>query len=592
MILKKDIDTKWTRQVDLAIRDVEAIKEQINALNANDALIEKSILSSLDDVKKQVSNTVNGIAESLNKLIDKDEADVTAIYAELKKIYSLIEIKEKTNKHDFKSISDKVDNFIQSISTLEGYLKQEGGRLKGVKLPEDKLFSDKFHVETVTEIIREQPIIKEVEKKVVPILTKSMLEHYFDYGVKLSEEVMAPKYIQGYDKLQVDKAPEGFYTADKKIVLFKFIRTLLLVFLEDGTTEITNVVKGTTVYKGNIIKEIKDQLSLEISPLEITSIQPAGAGFFIGTVNNGVLYYNVFEKTVSSRMSDDNVIYIEQLDDKILLISDTLSIYNENDLRTYASKMFVNKGLTPLKVERLGDGRIIILCGSEQKGLSGLIYLFKFENGELTQKFIYTDPFDRRDVYFYDVVSDAHTVSVIGNRDGNYVSYVYDINHLDERFKVRSMEKDYSLLSVAYNNVSEDFLMVFNDKLVLNNKIIYGMDYSEDRDVIFKDTFAYLVYDTKVDRVNITPDIGNVFRFPINLYGDGHETKIVIKKEGSGMPTARVAGKLLETYTLADYVYISGTVAGDIVELNINGSVIDDIAIYSEYSITLDKKED
>jgi hypothetical protein len=477
---------------------------------------------------------------------------------------------------------------MKKINSIEGFLKMDGGKLKGVKLPEDRIFNDKFHVETVTEIIREQPIIKEVEKKVTPTITKSMLEHYYEYGVKLSEEVMAPKYIQGYDRLQVDKDPENFYKSNKKIVIFRFIRNLLLIFLDDGTTEITNVAKGTSIYKGNIIKDIKNQLSLEISPMEITAIQPAGAGFFIATKKDGVLYYNIFEKTISSRMTDNGVIYIEQYEDKILLVSNVLSVYNEENIRVYANKMFENKGLNPLKVEKLSDGKISILTGGDQKGLAGLIYLFQFENGELRQKFIYTDPFDRRDVYFYDIVSDATTMSVIGNKDGNYISYVYNINKIDERYKVKMMEKDFDLLSVAYNSTSSDYLLVFNDKLVLNNKIIYGIDYSEDRDVIFKDNFAYCIYNNYVDRIDITPSIGKVFKFPIAVYGDGHDTKIVIKKEGEGLPTVRVGDRTLDLFVIGDYVYISGAVAGDIVELNINSTVIHDIAIYSEYSLALE----
>lgn len=592
MILKKDIESKYTRQIDQAIKDVEDIKEQIKALNQNDNTIEKNLEASFESFKKQVAGAVNTIANSLNTLIDKDNSDTEKIYTELEKLYKVLDLKEKENKNSFEKVNEKLEKFIKNIESIDGFLKNEAGKLKGVKLPEDKLMSDKYHVETVTEIIRELPIINEVEKEVIPVLTKSMLEHYYDYGVKLSEEVMAPKYIKGYDKLQVDKNPEIFYKSEKKIILFKFIRTLLLVFLEDGTTEITNVVKGVSIYKGNIIKDIRDQLSLDVSPLEITSIQPAGQGFFIATLNNGVLYYNIFEKTLSSRMNEDGVIYIEQYEDKILLVSDVLSIYNEDNIRVYASKIFANRGIKPLKVEKLPDGKIVILCGGEQKGLAGLIYLFQFENGELTQKFIYTDPFDRRDIYFYNIVSDLNTLSIIGNRDGNYISYVYDNKKLDERYKVKMMEKEFDLLGVAYNNSTNDFLLVFNDKLVLNSKIVYGIEYSEDREILFKDNFAYCIYDRKVERIDVTPDIGSVFRFPVGIYGDGQDTKIVIKREGKEMPIVRVGNRVLDTYTLSNYIYISGTVSGDVVELNINGATIDDISIYSEYSVILGKKED
>lgn len=588
MILKKDLDAKFVKQIDQAIKDIESIKEQIDVLNENDTAIEKNVNKALVTLKEQVVETVNNIAKSLNELIDKDDKDMTKIYDEFTKIYKISEAHEKDYKSLFSKVDEKIENFIKTINSVEGYLKMEGSKLKGVKLPEDRLMNEKFHVETVTEIIREQPIIKEVEKKTTPILTKSMLEHYYDYGFKLSEEVMAPKYIQGYDKLQVDKDPESFYKSNKKIVIFKFIKTLLLVFLEDGTTEITNVSKGTSIYKGNIIKDIRDQLSLEISPMEITALQPVGAGFFIATKNNGVLYYNIFEKTIASRMPENDVIYIESYEDKILLVSEVLSVYNENDIRVYSNKMFENRGIKPLKVEKLSDGKIAILVGGEQKGLSGLIYLFRFENGELTQKFIYTDPFDRRDIYFYDIVSDASTMSIIGNKDGNYISYVYNINKIDERYKIRMMEKEFDLLSVAYNTSTDDFLLVFNDKLVLNNKIVYGVDFSENRDVIFKDNFAYCIYDTHVDRIDITPQIGKVFKFPIAIHGDGQDTKIVIKKEGDSLPIVRVGDRTLPLFVIANYIYVSGTVAGDIVELNINGCIIDDIAIYSEYSIPLE----
>lgn len=587
MILKKDIDAKFVKKIDQAIQDVENIKDQINTLNENDAAIEESVNKALGTLKEQVIQTVNNIAKSLNDLIDKDDKDLTKIYDEFKKLYTLIELKEKDYKNLTSKVDEKLEAFMKKIDSIEGYLKMEGGKLKGVKLPEDRLFSEKFHVETVTEIIKEQPIIKEIEKKVTPTITKSMLEHYYEYGSKLSEEVMAPKYIQGYDKLQVDKDPETFYKSNKKIVIFRFIRTLLLVFLEDGTTEITNVSKGSTIYKGNIIKDIRDQLSLEISPMEITAIQPAGAGFFIATKNNGVLYYNIFEKTIASRMSEDNVIYIEQYEDKILLVSNLLSVYNENDTRVYSNKMFENRGLNPLKVEKLSDGKIAILTGGEQKGLAGLIYLFHFENGELTQKFIYTDPFDRRDVYFYDIVSDATTMSVIGNKDGNYISYVYNINKIDERYKVKMMEKEFDLLSVAYNTTTNDFLLVFSDKLVLNNKVVYGLDYSENREIVFKDNFAYCIYDTQVERIDITPSIGKVFKFPVAIHGDGEDTKIVIKKEGEALPVARVRDKNLDLFVISNYIYIAGAVAGDVIELNINGTIIDDISIYSEYSLAL-----
>lgn len=588
MILKKDLDAKFVKQIDQAIKDIESMKEQIDVLNENDTAIEKNVNKALVTLKEQVVETVNNIAKSLNELIDKDDKDATKIYDEFAKLYKVLSSQEKDHKALVTKVDEKIENFMKTINSVEGYLKMEGSKLKGVKLPEDRLMNEKFHVETVTEIIREQPIIREVEKKTTPILTKSMMEHYYDYGFKLSEEVMAPKYIQGYDKLQVDKDPESFYKSNKKITIFRFIKTLLLIFLEDGMTEITNVAKGSSIYKGNIIKDIRDQLSLEISPMEITALQPAGPGFFIATKNNGVLYYNIFEKTVSSRMPENDVIYIESYEDKILLVSEVLSVYNEDDIRVYSNKMFENRGIKPLKVEKLSDGKIAILAGGEQKGLSGLIYLFRFENGELTQKFIYTDPFDRRDIYFYDIVSDASTMSIIGNKDGNYISYVYNINKIDERYKTRMMEKEFDLLSVAYNTSTDDFILVFNDKLVLNNKIVYGVDFSENRDVVFKDNFAYCIYDTYVDRIDITPQIGKVFKFPIVVHGDGQDTKIVIKKEGDALPIVRVGDRTLPLFVIANYIYVSGTVAGDIVELNINGCIIDDIAIYSEYSVPLE----
>lgn len=588
MILKKDLDAKFVKQIDQAIKDIESMKEQIDVLNENDTAIEKNVNKALVTLKEQVVETVNNIAKSLNELIDKDDKDATKIYDEFAKLYKVLSSQEKDHKALVTKVDEKIENFMKTINSVEGYLKMEGSKLKGVKLPEDRLMNEKFHVETVTEIIREQPIIREVEKKTTPILTKSMMEHYYDYGFKLSEEVMAPKYIQGYDKLQVDKDPESFYKSNKKITIFRFIKTLLLIFLEDGMTEITNVAKGSSIYKGNIIKDIRDQLSLEISPMEITALQPAGPGFFIATKNNGVLYYNIFEKTVSSRMPENDVIYIESYEDKILLVSEVLSVYNEDDIRVYSNKMFENRGIKPLKVEKLSDGKIAILAGGEQKGLSGLIYLFRFENGELTQKFIYTDPFDRRDIYFYDIVSDASTMSIIGNKDGNYISYVYNINKIDERYKTRMMEKEFDLLSVAYNTSTDDFILVFNDKLVLNNKIVYGVDFSENRDVVFKDNFAYCIYDTYVDRIDITPQIGKVFKFPIVVRGDGQDTKIVIKKEGDALPIVRVGDRTLPLFVIANYIYVSGTVAGDIVELNINGCIIDDIAIYSEYSVPLE----
>ena len=94
--------------------------------------------------------------------------------------------------------------------------------------------------------------------------------------------------------------------------------------------------------------------------MEITALQPAGPGFFIATKNNGVLYYNIFEKTVSSRMPENDVIYIESYEDKILLVSEVLSVYNEDDIRVYSNKMFENRGIKPLKVEKLSDGKIAI----------------------------------------------------------------------------------------------------------------------------------------------------------------------------------------------------------------------------------------
>ena len=39
------------------------------------------------------------------------------------------------------------------------------------------------------------------------------------------------------------KTQNHFYKSNKKITIFRFIKTLLLIFLEDGMTEITNVAK-------------------------------------------------------------------------------------------------------------------------------------------------------------------------------------------------------------------------------------------------------------------------------------------------------------------------------------------------------------
>jgi hypothetical protein len=269
MIQKKDIDSKFVRKIEIGLKDMEEIKDQINTLNENDIAIEKNLNETLSSFTKQVSETINTIAKTLNDLIEKDEKDFTKVYEEFTKLYKVMELREKTDKEAYTKLDQKLETFMKNINSIEGYFKQENGKLKGIKLPEKRLFDDKFHIETVIETIVEQPIHIEVEKKVTPIITKSMLEHYFDYGVKLSEEVMAPKYIQGYDKLQVDKTPEQFYKNNKRIILFRFIRTLLLVFLEDGTTEITNVAKGTSIYKGNIIKDIKAKIFFIVTNLII-----------------------------------------------------------------------------------------------------------------------------------------------------------------------------------------------------------------------------------------------------------------------------------------------------------------------------------
>ena len=162
MIQKKDIDSRFVRQIDQAIADVESIKEQINTLNQNDNTIEGNVNKSLEVVKKQIIEAVNTIANSLNGLIDKDKEDMTGIYEEIAKIFKLIEIKEKEYKSLFGKVDEKLNNFIKNFESIEGYFKQEGGKLKGVDLPEDRIFNDKFHVQTVTEIIREQPIINEI----------------------------------------------------------------------------------------------------------------------------------------------------------------------------------------------------------------------------------------------------------------------------------------------------------------------------------------------------------------------------------------------------------------------------------------------
>lgn len=590
MISKKDIDSRFVAQIETAFKDIENIKDMISTLNHNDSIIEKGLQESLAELERQVNLNLEKVVASLNTVIEERNEDSVALSEDLRKLYAFLELKEKEYELWNTKTNKKIDTFLEKFNKINGYFKQEGGVLKGMDLPEDRLFAKNFHVETVTERIIEQPIIKEVEKQDTPTITKSELEHFYDYGTKLTENVMVPKHISGYDKLQVWRDPEVFYKANgKNIVLFRFIKTLLIIFLDDGTTEITNTVKNSRVFSGNIIEDIKDQLSLDISPMEITTIHPSGQGLFIATKKNGVLFYNIVNKTIATRMEDDNVIYIEDRDDKFLLISEHISIYNNEDLRLYNSSIFANRNIKPIKVEKLVNGKIVVLTKGEQKGLDDLIYLFEFTNGELLQKFIYTDPFDTRETYFYNITSDDKTMTVIGSRDGNHVSNVYDINNLDKIFKTRVLEKEAGLVSIEHNNISDEYLLVFKDKIVLNGKVVYGLDYDEHRRVIFKDTYAYLIYDNLVERVDITVDTGNVFKFKVDPAGDGSEVKLIVKLNSKEMPVVRVADKALKTYRLLNYMIITGSVPGDTVEVNMNNSVIEDISSYHEYTLILDK---
>lgn len=590
MIYKKDIESRFVAQIETAFKDIENIKDMIATLNHNDSIIEKGLQESLAELEKQVNQNLEKVVDSLNAIIEERNKDSVQLSEDFRKLYTFLELKEKEYELWNTKTNKKIDTFLDKFNKINGYFKQEGGVLKGMDLPEDRLFAKNFHVETVTERIIEQPIIKEVEKQDTPTITKSELEHFYDYGTKLTENVMVPKHISGYDKLQVWKDPEVFYKANgKNIVLFRFIKTLLIIFLDDGTTEITNTVKNSRVFSGNIIEDIKDQLSLDISPMEITTIHPSGPGLFIATKNNGVLFYNIINKTIATRMEDDNVIYIEDRDDKFLLISENISIYNNEDLRLYNSNIFANRNIKPIKVEKLVNGKIVVLTKGEQKGLDDLIYLFEFKNGELLQKFIYTDPFDTRETYFYNITSDDKTMTVIGSKDGNHVSNVYDINNLDKIYKTRVLEKEAGLVSIEHNNVSDEYLLVFKDKIVLNGKVVYGLDYDEHRRVIFKDTYAYLIYDNVVERIDITVDTGNVFKFKVDPAGDGSEVKLIVKLNSKEMPVVRVADKALKTYRLLDYMVITGSVPGDTVEVNMNNSVIEDISSYHEYTLILDK---
>ncbi len=590
MIYKKDIESRFVAQIETAFKDIENIKDMISTLNHNDSIIEKGLQESLAELERQVNINLEKVVASLNTVIEERNEDSVALSEELRKLYAFLELKEKEYALWNTKTNKKIDTFLEKFNKINGYFKQEGGVLKGMDLPEDRLFAKNFHVETVTERIIEQPIIKEVEKQDTPTITKSELEHFYDYGTKLTENVMVPKHISGYDKLQVWKDPEVFYKANgKNIVLFRFIKTLLIIFLDDGTTEITNTVKNSRVFSGNIIEDIKDQLSLDISPMEITTIHPSGQGLFIATKNNGVLFYNIVNKTIATRMEEDNVIYIEDRDNKFLLISEHISIYNNEDLRLYNSSIFANRNIKPIKVEKLVNGKIVVLTKGEQKGLDDLIYLFEFTNGELLQKFIYTDPFDTRETYFYNITSDDKTMTVIGSKDGNHVSNVYDINNLDKIYKTRVLEKEAGLVSIEHNNVSDEYLLVFKDKIVLNGKVVYGLDYDEHRRVIFKDTYAYLIYDNIVERIDITVDTGNVFKFKVDPAGDGSEVKLIVKLNSKEMPVVRVADKALKTYRLLNYMVITGSVPGDTVEVNMNNSVIEDISSYHEYTLILDK---
>lgn len=590
MISKKDIESRFVAQIETAFKDIENIKDMITTLNHNDSIIEKGLQESLSELEKQVNHNLEKVVASLNTIIEERNEEAVTLSEDLKRLYAFLELKEKEYELWNTKTNKKIDTFLDKFNKINGYFKQEGGVLKGMDLPEDRLFAKNYHVETVTERIIEQPIIKEVEKQDTPTITKSELEHFYDYGTKLTENVMVPKHISGYDKLQVWKDPEVFYKANgKNIVLFRFIKTLLIIFLDDGTTEITNTVKNSRVFSGNIIEDIKDQLSLDISPMEITTIHPSGPGLFIATKKNGVLFYNIVNKTIATRMEDDNVIYIEDRDDKFLLFSEHISIYNNEDLRLYNSNIFVNRNIKPIKVEKLVNGKIVVLTKGEQKGLDDLIYLFEFKNGELLQKFIYTDPFDTRETYFYNITSDDKTMTVIGSKDGNHVSNVYDINNLDKIFKTRVLEKEAGLVSIEHNNISDEYLLVFKDKIVLSGKVVYGLDYDEHRRVIFKDTYAYLVYDNLVERIDITVDTGNVFKFKVDPAGDGSEVKLIVKLNSKEMPVVRVADKSLKTYRLLNYMVITGSVPGDTVEVNMNNSVIEDISSYHEYTLILDK---
>lgn len=253
MISKKDIDPKWVKFIEDNINDINTIKDYISTLNENDGIIEKNADLKIKNLQDNVTKSINEVVNTLNKLIDTEKTDVESIYEQISKLVELVDKKDRDNRDLIDKITTKIDEFIEKFKNIEGYIKVSGGNIKGINLPEDRIFDVNFRKETIKEVIKEQPIIQEVEKEIIPTLSKSQLEHYYDYGIKLSGEVLTPKYIKGYQKLQVDGNQEEYYKTNKKIVLFRFIKNLLLIFLDDGTIEITNTTKGTVIYKGNVI---------------------------------------------------------------------------------------------------------------------------------------------------------------------------------------------------------------------------------------------------------------------------------------------------------------------------------------------------
>lgn len=279
-------------------------------------------------------------------------------------------------------------------------------------------------------------------------------------------------------KSEVDEVLNG----DVKIISFKKINHLLILNYEDGNTIVYNLNKNKIVYTGDIINIIKTSLAVNnLRSHHILYVIPHGDGILISTKNDGVLYYNIREKTIERKFPDNNVLFMQSVRDDVLLISSDISEYSfETGYRKAKDISIAKLNSNPIDVLST-DKYIIILTDSTT---NPIFVLEKTEFGEYNNitNYLWNHSNDIRynKMNIFNKELYLYSENVVRKYKLNDLTLEYEIiNENIKHMDTHSVYINNNILEITDGDITHRRLLNINysDLFIDNNKIWFIGDY-------------------------------------------------------------------------------------------------------------------